>query len=272
MRKHQMRTTPQLDDDGLAAARVLARKQRTSLGAVISELARQALVAPAPGSSSGHQGADHRNGLPLLPWKEKGAPVDLELMNNLRDELAQARARKGRTRFGGVPALVVPCPKQSNGGPPIKIIPACERFFRPGDQRGPTSFDGSQLPAKCSVVVRKVIKSSVSAAHGAASRHSVTLNHQRKIACAVHDLQLFTIDRERPKHQSSITTRRNQCQLKTPALLPEDLQRTGFLIGVPGQRRGFLADVGLVLRVDRGWHPHRCHRGKTPPLRPENRG
>ena len=86
-----MRTTLQLDDDVLAAARVLARQQRTSLGAVISELARQALVAPAPGSSSGDPGAEHRNGLPLLPWKEKGAPVDLELVNHLRDELAAAR-------------------------------------------------------------------------------------------------------------------------------------------------------------------------------------
>jgi hypothetical protein len=88
MPQHQMRTTLQLDDDVLAAARVLARQQRTSLGAVISELARQALVAPAPGSSSQHRSADHRNGLPLLPWKETGAPVDLELVNNLRDELA----------------------------------------------------------------------------------------------------------------------------------------------------------------------------------------
>ena len=71
----------------LAAAWVLARQQRTSLRAVISELARQALVAPAPCSSSEHPRADHRNGLPLLPWKEMGAPVDLELVNNLRDEL-----------------------------------------------------------------------------------------------------------------------------------------------------------------------------------------
>ena len=88
MPQHQMRTTLQLDDDVLAAARVLARQQRTSLGAVISELARQALVAPAPSSSSEHRGSDHRNGLPLLPWKEEGAPVDLEFVNSLRDELA----------------------------------------------------------------------------------------------------------------------------------------------------------------------------------------
>ncbi|MDM7936766.1 MAG: CopG family transcriptional regulator [Cyanobium sp. CZS 48M] len=83
-----MRTTLQLDDDVLAAARVLARQRRTSLGAVISELARQALVAPAPGFGSEKQRSDHRNGLPLLPWMEKGAPVDLELVNNLRDQLA----------------------------------------------------------------------------------------------------------------------------------------------------------------------------------------
>ena len=87
MRIHQMRTTLQLDDDVLAAARVLARQQRSSLGAVISELARQALVAPTPGASPISREPDHRNGLPLLPWNAQGAPVDLELINSLRDEL-----------------------------------------------------------------------------------------------------------------------------------------------------------------------------------------
>jgi len=86
MREHQMRTTLQLDDDVLAAARVLARQRRTSLGAVISALARQGLVAPPPGTDS--TGPSHRNGLPLLPWKPEGTPVDLELVNSLRDELA----------------------------------------------------------------------------------------------------------------------------------------------------------------------------------------
>lgn len=79
----------QLDDDVLAAARVLARQKRTSLGAVISALVRQSLVAPAEngsGAASSSKG-DHRNGVPLLPWKAEGAPVDLELVNRLRDEL-----------------------------------------------------------------------------------------------------------------------------------------------------------------------------------------
>jgi hypothetical protein len=55
---------------------------------VISALARQGLVAPAAGASSEAHGVDHRNGLPLLPWMDKGAPVDLELVNQLRDEPA----------------------------------------------------------------------------------------------------------------------------------------------------------------------------------------
>lgn len=86
-----MRTTLQLDDDVLAAARVLARLKRTSLGSVISELARQALVAPTPPNDNDFNtsSADpaHRNGLPLLPWRAEGAPVDVELVNSLRDEL-----------------------------------------------------------------------------------------------------------------------------------------------------------------------------------------
>ncbi len=83
-----MRITLQLDDDVLAAVRVLARQQRTSLGAVISELARQALVAQAPGASPVSTQPNRRNGLPLLPWNARGAAVDLELINSLRDELA----------------------------------------------------------------------------------------------------------------------------------------------------------------------------------------
>jgi hypothetical protein len=68
---HQMRTTLSLDDHVLAAARVLAR---------------QALVAPHPETAAGREPAS-RNGLPLLPLQPGGAPVDLNLVNHLRDEL-----------------------------------------------------------------------------------------------------------------------------------------------------------------------------------------
>jgi len=77
-----MRTTLQLDDDVLDAARVLARRRRLSVGAVISELARQALLRPAGLEETPSQ----RSGLPLLPLKPSGGVVDLNLVNQLRDE------------------------------------------------------------------------------------------------------------------------------------------------------------------------------------------
>lgn len=42
-----MRTTLSIDDDVLYAVKSLARRQRRSVGEVLSELARQALQAPA---------------------------------------------------------------------------------------------------------------------------------------------------------------------------------------------------------------------------------
>jgi hypothetical protein len=40
-------------------------------------------VAPAPDGSFSHLKPDHRNWLPLLPWKAQGSPVDLELGTSL---------------------------------------------------------------------------------------------------------------------------------------------------------------------------------------------
>ncbi|QNJ04983.1 hypothetical protein SynMEDNS5_00222 [Synechococcus sp. MEDNS5] len=77
-----MRTTLQLDDDVLDAARVLARQQHLSVGEVISELARQALRRPA----GLEEPPSERSGLPLLPIKSSGGVVDLNLVNQLRDE------------------------------------------------------------------------------------------------------------------------------------------------------------------------------------------
>ena len=79
-----MRTTLTLDDDVLEAARALARQQGSTLGAVISALARESLRSPARGSSDVER---ERSGLPLLPILSSGAVVDLELVNQLRDEL-----------------------------------------------------------------------------------------------------------------------------------------------------------------------------------------
>ena len=75
-----MRTTLTIDDDVLAAAKDLAKRQHRSVGEVISELSRQALRPEASGHTS-------RNGVPLLPVRPDAMAVTLELVNQLRDEL-----------------------------------------------------------------------------------------------------------------------------------------------------------------------------------------
>ena len=81
-----MRTTLRLDDDVLAAARVLARQRRRSVGYVISDLARQALSMSTDGGSQNV--LKQRSGLPQLPVTASGGVVDLERVNQLRDEEA----------------------------------------------------------------------------------------------------------------------------------------------------------------------------------------
>ena len=74
-----MRTTLELDDDVLQAAKELASARGTTAGKVISELARKALT---PGRSS-----RVRNGVPLLPRRSSGTPrPTMKLVNELRDE------------------------------------------------------------------------------------------------------------------------------------------------------------------------------------------
>ncbi len=74
-----MRTTLAIDDDVLLAAKALAAQRNRSLGEVISELARTSLQRPRAGGE--------RNGIPLLSRKPGSAPVTLETVNVLRDEL-----------------------------------------------------------------------------------------------------------------------------------------------------------------------------------------
>ncbi len=73
-----MRTTLDLDDELLAAAKPLAKERGVSLGRLISELAQQSLQTKSKGRM--------RNGFRLLE-REPGAPIPtLELINRLRDE------------------------------------------------------------------------------------------------------------------------------------------------------------------------------------------
>jgi hypothetical protein len=73
-----MRTTLDIEDDVLLAAREIARQQGVPMGKVLSDLARQALTYRAEGGD--------RDGVPLFPVTDKSGIVTLELVNQLRDE------------------------------------------------------------------------------------------------------------------------------------------------------------------------------------------
>jgi hypothetical protein len=73
-----MRTTLDIDDDVLAAAKELASGQRTTAGKVISDLARKALTEPSLGKVT------HRHGLTILP--KRGGVVTPELVDRLAED------------------------------------------------------------------------------------------------------------------------------------------------------------------------------------------
>ena len=74
-----VRTTLDLDDDVLQAAKEIASTRGSTAGKVLSELARKAL-APARVSRT-------RNGVPLLPVRPAGAPrPTMKRVNQLRDD------------------------------------------------------------------------------------------------------------------------------------------------------------------------------------------
>lgn len=72
-----MRTTLDIDDDVLVAAKDLAAVEKTSTGKVISDLARAALRRESSENPS------DRNGLPLLPGRR--SLVTAEQIDQLRD-------------------------------------------------------------------------------------------------------------------------------------------------------------------------------------------
>lgn len=76
-----MRTTLAIDDDVLVAARHLAERDGKTVGEVVSALARQGL------SRSARSVRTSRNGVCLLPLRKGAAPVTLDIVNRLRDEL-----------------------------------------------------------------------------------------------------------------------------------------------------------------------------------------
>jgi hypothetical protein len=72
-----VRTTFDIDDDALQAAKEIAAMKGVTIGRVISDLLKQAL-APARTTKV-------RNGVPLLPLR-RGVPLTMKRVNALRDD------------------------------------------------------------------------------------------------------------------------------------------------------------------------------------------
>ncbi len=74
-----MRTTLDIDDDVLQAAKEIATIRQSTAGKVLSELARKGLDSPT-------RGITLRNGVPVIP-RLPGEPVlTVEMVNALVDE------------------------------------------------------------------------------------------------------------------------------------------------------------------------------------------
>ena len=76
-----MRTTLDIDDDVLRAAKERARREQKTAGQVVSELLRQALTAPQP-SAVREPAAVHG----FQPFAKRGGIVTNALIDQLRHE------------------------------------------------------------------------------------------------------------------------------------------------------------------------------------------
>ncbi|HXY77031.1 MAG TPA: hypothetical protein VEH54_08975 [Steroidobacteraceae bacterium] len=82
-----MRTTLDIADDVLQAAKERARRDKKTTGEVISELARRALTTShAPGASDSAAVKEPRAVYGLKPFARRGGIVTNELIDNLREE------------------------------------------------------------------------------------------------------------------------------------------------------------------------------------------
>ena len=74
-----MRTTLDIEDDVLQAAKELAQRDGRTAGQVLSDLARRSLNASAPKQRSGLRG-----GVPVLP--SRGELITLEHVQKIQDD------------------------------------------------------------------------------------------------------------------------------------------------------------------------------------------
>ena len=76
-----MRTTLDIDEDVLQAAKELAVARKSTAGKILSELARTALE-PTRRSAARRR----RHGVPLLPPRQGERPVTMAMVSSLRDD------------------------------------------------------------------------------------------------------------------------------------------------------------------------------------------
>jgi hypothetical protein len=76
-----MRTTLDIEDDVLQAAKDRARREKKTIGQVISELARSSLTAAPPYSTA----AEPRSVYGIKPFPKRGGIVTNELIDKLRE-------------------------------------------------------------------------------------------------------------------------------------------------------------------------------------------
>lgn len=77
-----MRTTLDIANDVLQAARDLAHREKKSIGEVISELARSALTTP----SKAHTAREPKAVYGFRPFPKRGGIVTNELIDKLRED------------------------------------------------------------------------------------------------------------------------------------------------------------------------------------------
>jgi hypothetical protein len=84
-----MRTTLDIADDVLFAAKEVAKREKKPLGIVISELARKAFAesfAQKQGAPDGSLSANWLNSYGIVPLPSRGGLVTNELVNRLREQ------------------------------------------------------------------------------------------------------------------------------------------------------------------------------------------
>ena len=81
-----MRTTLDLDDDVLASAKEIARRENKTAGQVLSELARRALTQPAAAAPGAPAARAPASTFGFRPFASRGAVVTNQLVQQLRDD------------------------------------------------------------------------------------------------------------------------------------------------------------------------------------------